>query len=210
MVKIIGVLACLAVIGSIGIGCKPKDVTKNIPVSDFKKIVVTGSGNVVWAQGSKPSCEISGIEKQVNWMRAEVVGDTLMISNSGGLPGKEAVHINVKSSNLDDISVEGISYLNAMGIKADKVSVQMKGLGEVRLFGSAKSLDLIMDGSCHFDSIKLNAENVKVNLEGTCKANVQATKSLKAKASGVSKVFYTGNPPTVEQSAENMSKIEPM
>jgi hypothetical protein len=124
-------------------------------------------------------------------LRAEVgVSDLRGISVSGGVTGTV---MDFASRNPMDFNVSGGSSLTGqIGFGNSKAVVS--GGSTLELGGTADDINLTVSGGSTFRAQNLYATNITANVSGGSMAQVNASGTLNADASGASRLTYRGSP----------------
>jgi hypothetical protein len=99
----------------------------------------------------------------------------------------------IVSSGTFDIDVSGASNIT-IDLKAPRVEAGISGASKATLRGETRDISLNGSGASEFRCFELLAENADIDVSGSSNADVYASVSLKAEASGASDVRYKGSP----------------
>ena len=119
--------------------------------------------------------------------------------------GASKVNITATADKVELYS-SGASQLTA-DVTAGKVYGQVSGASKASLKGKAQNASYESSGASSLNAKDLVTENCTVECSGASKASVHCTSSLKAEASGASKITYTGDCEFVDKSASGASAI---
>lgn len=104
----------------------------------------------------------------------KIIGESLLVST-------EPISVDVNGAS--DAALE---------LKAPKVTADLNGASNLKLSGQTKDLYLESSGASHAYCFTLLSENADVDVDGASNAEVFASVSLKADASGASDIRYKG------------------
>ncbi|HEX6126973.1 MAG TPA: DUF2807 domain-containing protein, partial [Pyrinomonadaceae bacterium] len=93
------------------------------------------------------------------------------------------------------------------GVDSTDLRLDTSGASKVNVSGEAASLIVDISGASSIEAEGLKAKEASVRASGASRVNVSVAEKLTAKASGASKIRYTGNPLTVEKNTSGASKI---
>jgi hypothetical protein len=201
--------------------------TKNYPLKDFRKIYLEGAYHVYLIQGDEPSLEIKASDKEVyDYIKVENNESTLNLKITKNHFDFNRITLYITVRDLEKIIIQGGVKLKTKGylklkdfylqvdgganvemdLKAQ--TVQLLGQGGVlfELNGEAKLLDVRLEGAGHINASELQADTVKIKIEGVGTCSVYAVKELNANLQGVGKVIYRGNP-VVNKSIEGLGTV---
>lgn len=206
-------------------------ITKDIEVSDFNKISLSGMGNLIIQQGDEESLTIEAEDNIIGEIIAEVKDNTLDIRyKRTGLfswlinPTRD-VDFNIKVKDIGGINISGSGTVTADKIKTDSLNITISGSGKVDLGIQAKTLKSNVSGSGSFNlsgqvdsqelsisgSGKYRAKDLKskkavIGISGSGKAEIN-TQALDVTISGSGDVFYLGDP-KITQKISGSGKLE--
>ncbi|MEJ8755848.1 DUF2807 domain-containing protein [Pontibacter sp. H259] len=204
--------------------------TKSFNYTDFNYISIAGPYHVQIKQGNRHSITVRGSEKEIRRMEINKNGDELTIESEDNVinlfEDREPILIQITVPNLAKLALGGAIKADVIGIKTDELSLglagatkaainvrarsikaDIAGASDTRFTGTADRFDLEAAGACKIDADELRANNVVVELTGASKADVYATKSLRADATGASRITYKGNPGSTQIDANGASKV---
>jgi hypothetical protein len=106
------------------------------------------------------------------------------------------------------VTVSGASRLIApLGI--ERGGLEVSGASHVELSGSAASLEVTVSGASDLEASGLSVVELTIDLSGASHADVTATTSLSAGASGASSLRYSGSPDVTRSDTSGASSIQP-
>ncbi|MBS4535095.1 DUF2807 domain-containing protein [Clostridium sp. D2Q-14] len=186
-------------------------------------------GDIVFDENFDGVCEVTGNDSDLVAVSIDENKKTINISSnkryldtSGnlviklGVPIKE-ININQGKFNLD-MSVNSVEQFQGVfecaingEIKSNNVNVldlDFLGAGNIDLTGNAENLDVFIEGSSVIEGEKMEANDVKVKLEGVGSCSVYAHDTLDAYVEGVGSIIYYGNPSSVDKKVEGLGFIK--
>lgn len=125
----------------------------------------------------------------------------LSLSGSGTIIGETRItseKLYLKVSGSGDIDLE---------VDAKKLESKISGSGEIRLRGVAKDHEYHLSGSGDLKGYELATQKSRIKISGSGKCEVSISAQLDVKISGSGKVYYRGNPTTVNQKISGSGTI---
>ncbi|MFA5107282.1 MAG: head GIN domain-containing protein [Patescibacteria group bacterium] len=158
-----------------------KDVNFYVTVKNLSDVSVNGSGKIDFA-----TLALQDVD--------------LRVSGSGTITGTTLTGRDV------NIDISGSGKVR-LGLNVEKIVSHISGSGDFSLNGTATDQEISISGSGKYLAKDLVSQNVKVDISGSGKSEVNAQKSLTVKISGSGSVSYFGQP-VIDQSISGSGKIE--
>jgi hypothetical protein len=201
-----------------------KVVTESRSVSGFKRVSLSGIGDLTLTQGNTESLEIEAEDNLIGLIESQVRGDTLYIgfkNNINGITPTKPVKYRLSVINLNGVEVSGIGNVSTDSVKTDNLDIVISGMGSIKI-GSleAQFLSVLISGTGNFeiagkvDKMKveisgagslhagdLESKTADMQLSGAGNAKVWVTDSLDVVVSGAGSVEYYGKPVLSVQSS---------
>jgi hypothetical protein len=204
-------------------------VTESRSVSNFDRVSLSGSGEVIVTQSGEESLTVETDDNIIEYVTTEVRGGTLYLGFDTTGPKsisptrlrfdlnvKELIGLKISGSgeitaaSLDtdrlEVGVSGSGDVEIDSLTAQEVEVRISGSGNVELAGEATGQDITVSGSGKLRAGDLRSETVEVSISGSGDATVWAIESLDARISGSGSVEYYGSP-TVDSSGSGSGKV---
>lgn len=108
-----------------------------------------------------------------------------------------------------NVTVVGASSLQLSYLEANRVESEVTGASSVELTGQARWAELAFVGSSMFKGEAWEVDSLTISVRGASTATVNACHGLWAEARGASKIFYLGEPDTLEMTTTGASRIQP-
>lgn len=197
-------------------------------VSDFKKVSLSGSGELMVQQGDQEELIIETDDNLMSFIQTEVHGSELVIGWIGGIDPRPSrpVRFLLTVKNLESISLSGSANLtteefaaeklsvsisgsaeaNFKEMKSNELTVSISGSGKVIASGSANRFSVKIAGSGEIKAKQFEAKNVSVSVAGSGDADVWATDKLDVSVAGSGDVRYKGEP-SVKQSVAGSGTV---
>ena len=97
-------------------------------------------------------------------------------------------------ATLDSIAVSGAGDATASDLRADRLTVEINGAGEMTLGGTVDSQAVTISGTGDYNGEDLQSATAKVTIDAAGNAVLQVSDRLDATVSGVGSVEYIGDP----------------
>jgi hypothetical protein len=196
-------------------------ITEDRQVTNFDRIALEGSGEVIVTQGGGESLTVETDDNVMEHVKTEVEGGTLKLGLVTGIP----TGVNVQSTtrlifyvgvdDLSGLSISGSGDIEAETIETERLDASISGSGKVQIFnlaagdmnadisgsgevdlagGETNEQDISISGSGKYLAGELCSAVVTVSVSGSGEATVCATESLEADISGSGNVNYYGRP----------------
>lgn len=183
-----------------------KTERRNVPT--FKAVDVGGASDVEIVVGREQSVELEYDDNLLPLVKTEVRGDTLHISREkGNIRSNNSLRVRITVAELDGLDLSGASKANVSGVKTEKFDLQVSGASKVSIDGTARDLELDLSGASSINAETLMVETASVEASGASRATVNVSETLKADASGASRISYLGNPKSVSRDVSGASSI---
>ncbi|WP_439881916.1 PspC domain-containing protein [Pontibacter sp. MBLB2868] len=184
---------------------------------DFSRLEISGPYHVQIVQGNNYSVRVRGDQDDVRHMEFNKRGDKLSIETDERFfrlfDDREPVLIQITAPDFESIDLSGAIKADIGRIDTDRLNmslsgaikstanldvrdlkVDISGASISKFTGRANNFELDATGACGIDAVGLRANDVDLDLTGASVAEVYASSSLRADASGTSHITYRGNP----------------
>ena len=181
----------------------------------FDTLVITGSATFKLVQGGEDSVFIEGDEEAQGAARLDVEGGVLRVRPSGAWKfwRSKQLLITVTARELKRIEISGAADVVAADsltpkqlqvrisgagsvrfdkLKADKLEVNITGVGNALVAGSADTLQVRISGRGAYLGENLASKWATLSVSGAGDVKVWATKEITASVSGVANVDFWG------------------
>ena len=206
-----------------------KVVTVNRSTSDYDKISVGGSFDVVLVKGKEGKIIIEGEENIIPYIETEVSGGKLKIKykKNTNIRTTRRLTVTVPFTDIEGVSLGGSGKITSKElIKSDDFSASLGGSGDITLkvetnnftaslAGSGNinlegksnefTCSIASSGSIRAYKLITNEVNAKVVGSGSIKTTVNS--KIKAKLVGSGSVYYKGNPKHIDSKSVGSGNI---
>lgn len=203
-------------------------ITETRQISNFDKIALSGSGEVIVTQSGSESLSIETDKNVMKYIEAEVKGGILTlgikenvnvspthlvfyvsVDNLSGLTvsGSGKIGSDKIETNHLDVLVSGSGEVQIADITASEVKAEVSGSGAIDLVGEAAAQNVTVSGSGKYLAGDVCSASVAIYVSGSGDATVCATGRLDANNSGSGSIKYYGQP-TVNTSSSGSGTIK--
>ncbi|MEZ4868029.1 MAG: head GIN domain-containing protein [Caldilineaceae bacterium] len=198
-------------------------------VSNFDRIDLSGSGDVIITQGEEESLTVETDDNLMPHIVTTVSGGTLHLGQRNEPfnildPTQLTFRVQVKDLTGVDISgsgsvsagaittdrlaldISGSGTIKLEQLTADQVTATISGSGSAQMAGTAPQSTIEISGSGATRFGDLRSDQIDINVSGSGTATVWAMETLDVHLSGSGSVSYYGNP-TVNSSASGSGTV---
>ncbi len=203
-------------------------VTEERSIGAFHEMELSGGFDVELVKSNKQVVKITTDDNLMDNVETYVRGETLHVKSRNIGEASELVVV-IHYRDLDNISTSGaIEIRSQETLEADKLSIEasgasevyldldvehvsfdLSGASEIELTGSAEEIIFDGSGACELRAYDLSAKKAEIQISGAGKANVNASKSLNASASGAGDIHYRGRPEQIQTNVSGAGSISP-
>ena len=202
--------ACQTVTGSGSLGSETRDV------SDFSRITLDMSGDVILTQADEYSVLIEAEDNILPYITTDVRNGNLTLStqDNTAINTTRSVTFWVSTPNIEALTINGSGTISSEGIMGDKLALEIdgsgdilldtvaveqinsniSGSGDIEIEGSATTQKILIDGAGNYKALDLISESTVVNIAGSGSADVWATELLSVDIDGSGEIRYQGAP----------------
>lgn len=203
--------------------------------SNFDEISLGYPAELIIRQGNEYSVELEGDRDDLEDIRTEVRGSTLVIKNdrNGGwfnFSVGRSVTIYVTMKDIRRISVSGSGKAETRGkietgdldldvsgsgkievsADAEDVTIDISGSGSIILEGSGEDGEIDISGSGRLYAENFEADSFDVAISGSGRCEVNVSQILDARISGSGSVYYRGDPDKIRSSVSGSGRVRKM
>jgi hypothetical protein len=222
------ILSCLVWLLALTIS-SAQEVNRTYNVSGFTKLSLGNAFKIDVKKGSSYRVIVSGKAEDLDDLEYGVSKTTLRIGykNNGWRKSRENIRVSITMPSLDgvdfsgactakvggfeggfgmNIDVSGASRVE-MSFSAEKVDLDLSGASRLTIIGKAVSLQGEISGASEFNGKQFPVQEANLEASGASNASVVANSSLRADASGASRISYTGKVREVRSSTSGAGSI---
>ena len=186
------------------------------PASGYTAISSSGSWDVMVAYGESNNIQIEGDENLLPYIETKVEDGKLIIRNKKNVNlhsrNKIVVYVSLtrltgvslsgsgdiigegkfNNEGVTDFKISGSGHIKLAFNKIKEVEVSISGSGNMRLSGSANSVQARISGSGNADCADLICDDASAHVNGSGNVKLNVNKSVDASISGSGNVTYSG------------------
>lgn len=204
--------------------------TETRSVSNFDKISISGSFDVILIKGDEGTIKIDASDNIIESIITEVKDDVLKVRFKKGINIRTSKSIDV-SISYEDIEGVALSGSGSVGstskvhseslalkvsgsgnMKLDVDSKQLltaiSGSGNLKLTGDTEDLSCSVSGSGNLSASDLSAKIVNAKISGSGNIKIHAINEIHAKTSGSGNIIYSGNPGIIKSNSSGSGSVK--
>ena len=176
-------------------------------LSGFKAVDVGGVFQVEITAQKDFAVEVEADDNLLQLVRTEVQNGVLKIETEQRVSTSNPIRIRIYAPDIDSLEVSGAAKVNVNDLKNTGFTVDSSGASKIKVAGETGKLTIDVSGATTVDAEGLRAQDATVEASGASQIDVNVSGALKADASGASKVYYFGEPSSVEKKASGASRV---
>ncbi len=200
-------------------------------VNSFSGIKVSGALDVYLSQSNDYALAVSASEEKYrDNIKTEIINGMLNIFYNGGsmnLNGDKRLRAYISFKDLESIEASGASNIiindlfktndfklrlsGASDIKGkieiENLMLNLSGASTIKIKGNVRNLKIEASGASDVKNYELIVDNCIANISGASDIKITINKSISAKASGASNLYYKGNPDRKDIATSGASNI---
>ncbi len=190
-------------------------VTKDLELTGFDRIDVSGVYELDVEVGKEFSIELSGPDDEMNLVETSVKNGVLYLDQREAKRGerrrwrnnREGIDAKITLPSLVALEVSGVVEGSIANIDSEKFKLEISGVGDLELDGECGSLDADVSGVGDLDADALECRSVSVKVSGVGDASVFARDEVDARVSGMGDIDVYGSPEKVSKSDSMFADI---
>lgn len=200
---------------------------RNVEVSSFDQISISGGWEVTIVPGAAYDLQVNVQENLQDHVKVSINGSRLEVGVEGHVSTDERMKIRISAPEIAGIYLSGASVLRSeavlnasildlecsgaselyLEVDCDEIALDVSGASEVYLEGQTNELTVDASGAAKYYGNSCRATSAQISASGASYAETNVTKSLKAEASGASKITYSGSPEQVSENSSGASTV---
>lgn len=194
---------------SIGRGIKGSgnEVSENRNLSGFKSVEVGGIFKVEVVAQKDFGVEVTADDNLLQHISTEVDGDVLKISTTERLNPRSTMTVKISAPDIEHLDVSGVANVTVSDLKNSSFGLHTSGASKINLAGETDKLSIEVSGASKIDAVDLKSRAANVESSGASKITIFATESVRAEASGASKIYYAGGATSVVKNTSGASSV---
>jgi Putative auto-transporter adhesin, head GIN domain len=212
---LMGISAGLLAMAGAAVAAKDDTITKNLDLTGFDRIEVSGVYDLEVRVGPEFSIELSGPAYEMNRVEVSVDHNVLQLDMRNRKRGekrkwrnhREGVDAVITMPMLRGLDITGVVDGVVTGVKADNFKINISGVGDLEIDGECGALEARLSGVGDLDADALECSKVTVRVSGVGDADVFARDEVDARVSGMGDIEVYGSPDKVRKSGGMFSDI---
>jgi len=190
-----------------GVEGSGNSTTETRGVSDFTSIEVGGVFQVEIVAQKDFSLQVEADDNLLEYIKTEVRDGRLMIETDKNFNTKTTIRVRITAPNIERIEASGASKVSITDLKNSSLHIDSNGASKISVTGETARLKVEVSGAGNIDAQNLKAENGDIDASGASHADVDVAGTLRAEASGASRITYAGSPKTLNKASSGASSI---
>jgi Putative auto-transporter adhesin, head GIN domain len=209
LVALLLVTGCVFNLGNSGVKGSGIVKTESRSVTGFSSIDFKSEGKVMVQQTGKESLTINAEDNLLPLLETRVADHILYLGtvNDVDINPTKPIEFIMEVKSLENFNMTGVGSIEAKGIQGKKLTIDLTGVGNMAIEGSADSLDLRLNGIGSYRGDRFKTKQATVHSDGVGSAVINVSDQLDASVSGVGSVEYIGSP-KVQKSGQGMGNIK--
>ncbi|MBX4205257.1 MAG: DUF2807 domain-containing protein [Candidatus Doudnabacteria bacterium] len=206
--------------------------TRTLQVSGFTKVDASSAYRINITSGKDYAVKVVGHTRDLDESNFAVEDGTLKLNHKGKICffcWNDAVTVTITTPALDSIKgtgavdyavgsfsganfsidLSGASKAVIESLTESSTTIELSGASSTTVSGKSKLINLDLSGASRFDGTNFVSEEATADASGASHAQIYATKTLSAEASGASSILYKGDPKIDKQDESGSSRIRP-
>lgn len=206
--SLFGVVGCnLSVSGPMVVG-SGNSASEDRSVGDFHALNVQTAIRATVSIGSPQRVTITADDNVLSMVNATVSNGELRLSMQGPVTARTPVQVAIVVPALDSLSASSAARVEATGLTADALSVNVESAGTISATGQASSLDVSVASSGSADLSGVPVQTVHANIASAGHATVHASSSVSGTVESAGLLTINGNPSEVSVDTNAAGRVE--
>lgn len=143
---------------------------------------------------------LSGVETRVE-------GGRLVLYASAGFVASPGAEVVVHVQELRSFTVAGAGRAELGGLHADRLRLQVDGVGSITAFGTADHLDLAVHGAGRLEAHGVTTTETRAIVDGVGAVTGSARERFDARVVGLGSIEVHGNPSSLDETVEGLGRV---
>ena len=174
-------------------------VTETRALASFTAVRASGAFEVVVEQAETEGVEVTADDNLVSFVRTNVIDGMLIVSSDPQveLRPTESIVVRIQAREISTLVAEGVVFLYADIGSVPELTVNVSGVSQVHVTGSAEWQVLHISGVSGYHGLGVESNEVVVTASGVSVAEIWVHERLEVTGSGVSTIRYRGRPSVI-------------
>lgn len=175
-------------------------ITQKREVRNFTSVEVGGVFIVEVAAQKEFGIEIDADDNLLEHIETSVENGVLSIRTKTRVRSSGPIKVRVSAPSIKSVDASGASKVSVNDLDNDAFEGTTSGASKLELSGSVSELTLEASGASKIDGGRIDAARANVTANGASKIRVNVSGELRSRASGASRIQYSGEPSIIETS----------
>ena len=176
-------------------------------MASFHAIEVSGVLQVEVVAQKEQTVEVEADDNLLRYIKTEVRGGTLKMWTERQLKTSNPMRVRITVQDIDELEVSGAANINIKDLKNAGMKVDSSGASKIKVSGESSKFIADLSGATSIDAEALTVENADVDASGASNVSVNVTGTLRAEATGASRVRYAGTPKEVIKKSSGAGSV---
>ena len=216
--------ACDTMILELGNG---DTIVRTVSVDDFDEVFLNGNYEVFLEKGENSQIVIKTDENLQDFIEVEGRNNTLSVRNTKRIKGSDGIKLFITYVELDklvcggaskvyttsplvqdklELSMSGAGVMD-LEMEVQDLDIQLSGAGLISLEGIAERQEINLTGAGSLEAFELESEDCEISISGVGGAELNVSRKLTARISGMGGIQYTGDPEDIRREISGIGKI---
>ena len=177
-------------------------------VDSFHAIEVSGVLQVEIIAQKEQTLEVEADDNLLKYIKTEVRGGTLKMWSERQLKTSNPLRVRITVQDIDDLEVTGAANVTVKDLKNSGIKVDSSGASKIKVSGESSKFIADVSGATSIDAEALTVENATVDASGASNVSVNVSGTLRAEATGASRVSYAGTPKEVVKKTRGAGSVD--
>ncbi|MFK8060871.1 MAG: head GIN domain-containing protein [Polaribacter sp.] len=205
-------------------------VTVNRTTSDFDKVSVGGSFDVILVKGKEGNIKIEGEENIIPYVETEVSGSNLKIQykKNTNIRTTRRLTVTISFNDLEGVSLGGSGKITCntiiksddfstnlggsgditLKVDANNVKASIGGSGNINLEGKSNEFTCSIAGSGSIRAYELKTDELYAKVAGSGSIKTTVKSKIKATIVGSGSVYYKGKPTHIDTKSAGSGDVK--
>jgi hypothetical protein len=194
------------IVGGDAVTGSGKLANRSFELSGFTQIDANSVAEVEVTRGEAFGVEVEVDDNLESRLDVAVRGDTLYVKLQNGMYDKFTLRARVTMPELTGVKLNGASTLRGE-LAGEDLDLDLNGASRATLTGAAGRMTVKVNGASLALLAGLAAQDVKLDVNGASRVEINASGAVSGKANGASSITVTGSPTSVDVRADGASRV---
>ena len=183
-------------------------ITEKRKLNAFSKLDVNLAADVEYIASDDYRLELTADDNIAPVISSIVQNGRLVLDTDRSFSTQSRVRMRVYGTPaLEVLRVDGSSDVGLHGLSGHSLRINLDGTGAINAQGKVRSLTVMVDGTGSVNSKDLQADHVRINVDGSADVTVTVNSELDVAIDGVSDVTYYGHPSSINKIIDGVGQV---